>query len=518
MPTDKDRRSSSDRRNRSSRRRHAENRSLSIELCHSVLRVALVVDEENDEPPQLTTRTVRWRDEASNLRCEQGKAELTAALKSIVSKDRLSGCRVSFAISSTLCVNRATSGATTRVEEEIASFEERSQLYLSLGPGAKTTAVGRKAIDARHEHALVTVANEETLHLLVQAAESAGLIVDVVESALIALSRLHHQLQPDGSPVILAQLDEDRFEIGVSRSGQLLLEYRPSAESNTSSLGKVVDSHHTRLQRYCQRQYGLGNMNLDQMWLVGEPSEVSQTNAKTKTSLTTGVLPMEQVDKIWHRETEDLPTAEMGAALGLALRGRFDGDSVSPNLMDDIHANAKTPIKPFLLRASVPLAATLLIAASLWAFNLEQEIELSALRQELSELRPLELRGQQLSQRLHQAGIKIEHLTNLVDQAPHLRLDPLVTRFAQCLPSDVWLQQLRLNSESSIELSGISYTEGGVYDFVHHLEKVPGFTKIALRGTGVTETPQGPATSFDIHLDLSPALQAAVAKKERHHE
>ncbi len=509
MPTTQDRRSSSDRRNRASRRRHADTRRLSIELCHSVLRVVLVIDEEEENgTPKLETHTVRWRDKASNLRCEQGEAELTAALKSIVAEDRLSGCQVSFAISSTLCVNRATSGATTRVEEEIKLFEERSQLYLSLGPGSKTTAVGRKAIDARHEHALVTVANEQTLRLLVAAAESAGLVVNVVESALIALSRLHHQLEPNGDPVILAQLDEEQFEIGVSRSGQLLLEYRPSSDATLSTLGKVVDSHHTRLQRYCQRQYGLGNMDLDRLWLVGEPDEVARTNAETKIPLTIGVLPMQRIDEIWDRQTDAPPTAEMGAALGLALRGRFDGDSVSPNLMDEIHANAKTPIKPFLLRASVPLAATLLMAASLAVFNFEQKIELSALRQEVSELRPLERRGQQLSTRLRKAGIEIEHLTNLVNQTPQRSLDPLVTRFAHCLPSDVWLQQLRLNSDSSIELSGVSYTEGGIYDFVHHLEQVPGFDKIALRGTGIAQTPQGPATSFDIHLNLTPAMPA----------
>ena len=354
MTTNNDRRSPNDRRNRASRRRHTDSRVLNIELCHSVLRVALVVDEQDGEIPKLLTRTVRWRDKASDLRCEQGEAELTAALKSIVTEDRLSGCQVSFAISSTLCVNRATSGATTRVEEEIDSFKERSQFYLSLGPGEKTTAVGRKAIDARHEHALVTVTNEQTIRLLITAAESAGLVVDVIESALIALSRLHHQLEPNDTPAILAQLDEDRFEIGVSRSGQLLLEYRPSSEATISSLDKVVDSHHSRLQRYCQRQYGLGNMELNRLWLVGEPAEVLRTNAKTQVSLTTGVLPMQRVDEIWSRQAGDLPTAEMGAALGLALRGRFDGASVSPNLMDEVHANAKTPVKPFLIRAGAP--------------------------------------------------------------------------------------------------------------------------------------------------------------------
>ena len=422
----------------------------------------------------------------------------------------MSGCRVSLAISSTLCVNRPTSGPTTKVEEEIDTLESRSQLYLSLGPGPKTTAVGRKQIDARHEHALVTVTNEQTLDLLVGAAESAGLVVDVVESSLVALSRLHGQLDPeDESAVVLAQLDEDRFEIGVSRRGQLLLEYRPTSDATTAKLGQIVDAHHDRLVRFCQRQYGVGRMDLSRLWLVGNPEEVSATNARTEKRLATGVLPLDVLSRFWDLEKCGPITAEMGAALGLALRGRIDEVGVSPNLMEKIHASAKAPLRPILIRSVAPIAATLLVAACLWAVNLEQRMELSALRAEVDQVAPLELRGQRLSKTLRDADVEVHHLRRLAAKTPHRGLDQLVGRLAQCLPEDVWLSDLRLADPGQLTLAGVGYTEGGVYDFVRHLENAPGFNEVALRGTDAEQTSQGPATSFHIDIDLAPAPLAA---------
>lgn len=514
IPKD-DRRQSADRRNKVSRRRHAESRRLYIELCHSVLRVALVVDDDTGSLPKLRMRTMQWRYEADDLMCDEGRAELAAALRTLVTEERLTGCSVALAISSTLCVNRATSGATTKVEQEIADLKERSQLYLSLGPGPKTSAVGRKQIDARHEHALVTVTNERTLELLVDAVESAGLSIDAIESALVALARLQGHLDhEDDSAVILAQLDEQCFELGVSRQGQLLLEYRPSSESTLAQLGQIVDHHHERLIRFCARQYGVGNMGIDRMWLVGKPVEIASTVAQTQTKLKTGVMPLDRLAEHWSLDPEETITAEMGAALGLALRGRSDEKGVSPNLMDEILARAKKPIRPFLIRAAAPIAATLLLAASLWALNLEQRAELSALREKVEEVAPAALRGQALVKQITDAGNEIEHLADLVEKTPSRPTAPLIVNLGQCLPGDVWLKSVRLLGRDKLGLSGASYTESGVYDFVRHLNESPNFQEVALRGTGIEQTSSGPATSFEIDLERVPAVPALEGEKK----
>lgn len=509
----KDRRQSADRRNKATRRRHADARSVYAELCHSMLRVAVVVESDSDELPELSTHTIRWRTEAPDLMCDAGQAELTQALRELVTQERLAGCSASLAISGTLCVNRATSGATNKVEQEIGHLKERSQLYLSLGPGPKTTAVGRKSIDARHEHALVTVTNERTLQRLVDAVESAGLTVDVVESALVALSRLQGQLEPNSdAPIILAQLDEEHFEIGVSRQGELLAEYRPSNDATTSCLGEVVDDHYDRLKRYCGRLYNMWSVPFERMWLVGEPDEVAATDATTKTPLTTEVMSLARLAEHWRLKEGVRITAEMGAALGLALRGRLGEQGASPNLMDEIHARAKPPLRPFVMRALAPIAATLLAAATLWVVNLEQRVELAALRTQVEEARPAQLRGQRLSREIAQAGAEIDGLKRLVERTPSSELTPMVVRLRGCLPGDVWLKSLR-EFDGKISLEGASYTESGVYDFVRHLQQAPGLEEVALRGTGSAQTPQGPATSFEVDLQLTPTATATQAEQ-----
>lgn len=507
--TPEDRRTNQERRNVAKRRRHTESRRVCVELCHSVLRVVIVVDSDSGTLPTIRTRTVRWRVDAPNLLCDQGRAELTVALKRIVNEERLAGCAVSFAVSSTLCVNRACSGASAKVEQQIADLRDRSQMYLALGPGPKTTAVGRKQIDARHLHVLVTVANEQTLGLLVDAAKTAGLVVEVVESALVALSRLQGQIESDdASAVILAQLDEDRFEVGVSSAGQLLLEYRPASDASIAQLGEIVDGHHDRLRRFCARQYGLREMTIERMWLVGEPDEVAATDSKTGIPLATGVLPLERIKEFWHLDQDELPTAEMGAALGVALRDRGDDSGVSPNLMDDIHARAKTPIRPILIRAAMPVAAVLLLAAGLWAVNVEQRSELHALRAKVDRIKPDLLRGQRLAKDITDFGTEIQHLAHLDERTPRRELSTFVSHIGKCLPDDVWLKGLRMTEGNEVSVVGTSYTESGVYDFVRHLETAPEVEEVALLGTGVDQTPEGPATSFDIDLDLTPALLA----------
>jgi hypothetical protein len=504
-----DRRHQGERRHSSKRRSHAEARRLYIELCQSTLRTAVVYDPGRGGPPQVSCRTVVWRHDAADLFSEQGRAELTLALRQIVAHDRLAGCSVSFAISGALCVNRATSGAKTKVEQELASFQERAQMYLSLGPGPKATAVGRKAIDARHEHALLTVANESTLNLLIDAAESVGLAVDVVESALVSLARFHAATQPeDEGAVVLVQLDAERFEVGVSQQGQLLLEYRPSGDASPAQLGRVLDEHHDRLQRFCRRQYGLGTMNLDKLWLVGDLDEVAATNAKSKVSLVTGPLPVVGLESFWKTPAESFGP-EFAPALGLALHGGGEASDVSPNLMEQVHARAKTPIRPFLMRALAPIAATLLCAAGIWGYNSQQESELAALRDKIAELSPLELRGKMLGKQILDAETELRHVALLLECSPHHSFDPVIDRLAHCLPDDVWLKQLRIDERRNAIVTGASYTEGGVYDFVHYLEQAPGFAQIALRGTGIDQTDQGPATSFDLEFALpSPATPA----------
>jgi hypothetical protein len=71
------------------------------------------------------------------------------------------------------------------------------------------------------------------------------------------------------------------------------------------------------------------------------------------------------------------------------------------------------------------------------------------------------------------------------------------------MPDDVWLDRLSFQDGHSAALSGASYTDGGVYDFVGYLKQVPEIAEIALEGTGVGQSATGPTTSFNLQLTLA---------------
>ena len=92
----------------------------------------------------------------------------------------------------------------------------------------------------------------------------------------------------------------------------------------------------------------------------------------------------------------------------------------------------------------------------------------------------------------------------------------ILSRISQSMPDDVWLDRLSVHDGQSAALSGASYTDSGVYDFVGYLKQVPGVAEIALEGTGVGQSATGPTTNFTLKLTL--ANFAGRCEKEGRHD
>ena len=138
-----------------------------------MLHLALVVRSPsgNDDEDKVVTRSVRWRNEATSLHTERGVQELTEAFRTLVSDERLAGAKVRIALGGEFCVTRVITGPTEDVRREFAELEERSLRYLTLGPGRKALAGNIQQLDARHQYALLAVANQRTLDLLMRIAD-----------------------------------------------------------------------------------------------------------------------------------------------------------------------------------------------------------------------------------------------------------------------------------------------------------------------------------------------------------
>ena len=500
-----ERREQSDRRGSSDRRRQSDARYAMIEVCRSKLHLALVVlsAEGGDK---VITRSIEWRKSATSLQTDQGENELTEAFRSLVAEERLAGAKVRIALSGELCVTRVVTGPTDHVRKEFTELEDRSLHYLTLGPGRKALAGMTQQLDARHQHALLAVANQRTLDLLMRIAEAVGVHIEAIEPSLIALGRCQAHLQAGCQEAcLIVQLDESGAELGVCHQGRLLLDYRPGGQTNAENIADIVDQHRSRLERYLERYYARCDAKLQQVYLTGDPATIAraQNRFARLAQLRVEVLNPADLNCDW-QHTGDAPGTDMSAVLGVALSlYPAAAEQQGPNLIESTLAQLRPPMRPVLIRSLAPLAAVVLVAITLFGLHLRETVAIAELRSELDRLSPVRGRAIELGLQLTAADTKLTQLKELERRLPKRDWQGLLARIRQSMPDDVWLERLTLADSRSASLTGASYTDTGIYDFVDYLKGVPDLADIALQGTGVGHSPTGPTTSFDLQLTLA---------------
>ncbi len=519
----KDRRLSTDRRQAGTgdRRRQAENRYAIFEVCRSMLHLAIVVRGAGAEgtPDRVVTRSIRWRKEATSLNTDQGIHEMTEAFRSLVSEERLNGAKIRVALGGEFCVTRVITGPTEDVRREFAELEERSLRYLTLGPGPKALAGNTQQLDARHQHALLAVANQRTLDHLMQISDAVGLQIESIEPSLIALSRAQAQLRdPCKDAAILIQLDEGAAELGICHAGRLLLDYRPGGHTNAENVAGLVAQHLSRLQRYIERYHSYIDSPLRHVYLAGDANAVAVASKKfgVLRNFQVHILQPADIEMPWQHAAE-VPGTDLAATLGTAMALYSDSaEKQGPNLIENALAQLREPLRPILIRSFLPFAAVLAVAATLFVLRLQQWGGISTVQSQLDELAPICARATELRLQLGNAESKLTQLAALAKQLPQPGWQQIFNHVSQSMPDDVWLDRLTFHDGKSASLTGASYTDGGVYDFVGYLKQVPDISEIALEGTGVGQSTTGPTTNFTLQLTL--ANLADHSEKEVRHD
>jgi hypothetical protein len=507
-----DRRSQSDRRNVVDRRRGFDARNVAFEVTESMIHVALVVRGIEGEAEKVMTRSVLWRKESTTLHSELGAQELAEAARTIVAEERLAGAKVRIALGGEFCVTRVVTGPTEEVRREIADLEERSQQYLTLGPGKKTIAGSVQQLDARHQHAMLTVANQKTLDSLTRMAEAVSIQISTIEPSLAALSRAQSCLGSAAEEASLViELNQKGVELGICHGGRLLLDYRPGGRTDATNVAAVIGQHLTRVQRYLDRHHGYLKSPVRTVYLAGDAKLVGLAQrqfAQLKQFAATS-LDASRLRETW-QHIGATPGPELAAALGTALIDyQSETSERTPNLMERILAESREPMQPILIRSLLPLAAVLLMAMGMLVLWAQTWSETNSLRAQLDELEPVRARARDAELGLALAEKKLAQFKELEQRLPSMNWGQLLTRIAQSMPDDVWLDGLTIQEATSAKLTGASYADGGVYDFVGYLKNMPDIAAIALQGTGVGHSPNGPTTSFELQLSLAPALNLA---------
>lgn len=508
-----DRREPADRRTARDRRRASEQRFAHIEVTPKALRLLVATGDGTAGKPVVVSREVVWCKGSASIGTPEGAGEFREALKDLVTQERFGGASVCFALGGDLSVTRTTSGPSQRVDRELAELRERSQLYLALGPGPKTISLCRNAIDARNDLGMVSAANKRTVETIVEAAERVGLQVEALESSLVSLARLAGNAFPKSEPILLAQIEAGRIHLGVCHDGHLLLEYRCGPRWTPETLPELLNEQQNRLIRFCGRHQGLQKAQLRDVLIAGEHSAVElATKALAREPKFKAIeLPTTAFDNVG--TFRDTPRVEeFGAVAGLALRPLRGSAADAPNLLDERLAAARVPLKPILLRSAAPLAAALLVAAGGILFNTLQRGKLTQLEMDVEALAAPVARARELSLTVQRDQVKTRQLKQLALGLVEPQMTKLVRNVSYCLPEDVWLDVLRIEDIKAATIAGASYSESGVYDFVSYLEKAPRVAEIALQGTGVGQSPEGPTTSFDLRMQLATPAAAKSTK------
>src|SRR3954467_10516356 len=449
-----DRRAAAERRLNNERRKLSEGRFAIIEVCRSMLHLALVARTTNNENSgdRIVTRSIRWRKEANSIHTEQGVVELTEAFRTLVSEERLAGARVRIALGGEYCVTRVITGPTDDVRREFAELEERSLRYLTLGPGPKALAGNTQPLDARHQHALLAVANQRTLDQLMQVADTVNLQIESIEPSLIALSRAQAHLKSVCEEAcLIVQLDEDVAELGICHRGRLLLDYRPGGHTNAENVASLVAQHLSRLQRYIQRYHSYLDAPIHHVYLAGDADAVARAQQKFSElpSFDVHVLEPADLDMPWTHAAET-PGTDLAAALGTAMVLYSEStEQQGPNLIERALALHREPLRPILIRCAIPFAAVILVAAALFVFHLKQWHETASLQAELEALGPACARATELRLNLGSAEQKLGQLKALEKQLPQPNWQQIFTNIGQSMPADVWIDRMSVRDSLS---------------------------------------------------------------------
>lgn len=506
-----DRRDNTDRRAKRKSRRSRDRRKNTcethtvIEIASDDLRAVTLKRTDDQSQDEVRAMTVRWRIEATHLNTELGLRELTAALKELTEKHELRTTNLQFVLGGEFCVTKAVRGTTEEVRSELQQIEQRSRLYLMLGPGEKVTVSKSQPLDARHEHAVAAVCNKKTLDTIHGAALLTGLQVDSIEPALVSTSRAIGRLvEAPKVPCLLIHLDGAIIELGVCHKGSLLLDYRPGGCTDPEELTELVRTHLSRLERHVGRQLREPPPQLKSVFLCGEREAVDQVYpifASCDQFEVQRIDPAE-IQATW-KFSEPVEDSATVPALGALLSTYLpSSERDAPNLMEHIVASTREPLQPILLRSALPLAAVLLIAVTIFTFNFNKQKKIDKLQSQLDSLAVVEARDRELRLKKEASQSKLVQLTTLANGVQSLPAAEVIARIGHCMPDDVWLNRMELSDMKIIKLSGASFLEAGVFDFVTWLGQAPGFEDVALRSTRPGQSAAGPAIDFTIELNL----------------
>ncbi len=491
-------------------------RSVVLELSGPKLRLVVLEAGDGTEPVQVRVRSLDWRTESTVIGTDRGSEELTAAIKTLVTEEKLEGAAVLVTLATDLCFTLSATGNKDEIRKELRGLEERSASYIALGTGPKAISSSLQSIDARHEHVLASVANQRTVDALATATRLAGLAIERIEPTLVGLSRLLGHLRRDqDAPVLILNLHEAGAELGISFRGRLLLDYRPASHLQPSEAAEAVLGLLERLRRYCERYSRPGLGRIGRVFLFGCAASVhvAHDGLRRREEIEVHARNSDILDSRWKFD-ESVRPGEFAAALGTALVPFTpDAQNSGPNLVEQFDADRLRPLGPDLIRSAIPVAAALVISLLLWGAKQFEQHRCEQKRSQMATLGPNQSRTQELWHQIQQAEQLEQYRKTIRDQLKTANWVKALSSLAHCAPDDLWLNRFQVDASGKISLGGTTFEENSIHEFISWLEGSPDWDRVELVSTRPSQFRSRPSIEFDIECGTaarSPGAKGAI--------
>ena len=360
-----------------------------------------------------------------------------------------------------------------------------------------------------------------------EAAENARLHVEYVEPSLVAMSRvLGHGKLDAQAPVIVVNVGQRSSEIGISLGGRLLLEYRSAGRLRSDEVADVVARHRQRLQKFVERYHRLASGPLEQVYLSGrtEPVTTAYQAFQKHAQLKVAVLEPAQIGVVWEPEaggargrarapgdaSEAFRSSEACVALGTCLFVlQSPQERHGTNLMESIRATRRQPMSLLMRQTLWPAAAVLLIALFTLGGAWWRHLQSLGIARELASLVSERDRVQQLQTWIATSEVTKRHLLEIQAKIAERSRVELLSTIAQCMPPQVWLDRIDVDSVGKVTVHGSGYSEDEIYDFIRWLSAAPGLKEVQLEGTTTSQQTAAGPLKFDVKFDLANSTDSA---------
>jgi Tfp pilus assembly protein PilN len=249
------------------------------------------------------------------------------------------------------------------------------------------------------------------------------------------------------------------------------------------------------------RNFSFTSGHISQVVLCGAPgaAEPLRDFFTTTGKLQAELFNPQGVNPEWHLEGIEPHDSWLAPLLGTLVHADDTSEEeIAPDLMAPMRLLQREPLGPALVRYGWPLVAAAVVTLFVQGLAWWEQSRVDSLQADAEKARSA---SEQITVEQRELGLveaKIRYWKVIDAARTHPRWHEFLASLGECLPEGMWLENIKVDREGKVLLTGPTYTEDAVYTLVEKLKQVPLLANVALEGTRSARLAGGPVTLFDV--------------------